>query len=98
MPPAKVDQAASALGASGCLLVESADRWTDLLAKLASLGWDRPADFPLAAVDFEKNAVVFLFDCGDEGNAFSLRGVAGDDKARDADVNMSYIIYKARAS
>lgn len=88
--------AASVLGRHGCLLIHSRERFDSLLGRFEKLGWARVPKDALANVDFEKEMVVGVFDCGDVANAFSLRNVDSKPGEPAVEILMSYIIYKQR--
>jgi len=85
---------AAALGEEGAWLVESKERWNELLGQMNKLGVK--IDDELGELDFAKENLACIFHYGDEGDQFSLKEVRGDEKSRQVDLAMSYIIYKGQ--
>jgi hypothetical protein len=89
-------EAAEQLGANGARIFRAAEQWNQFQERLTTVGWQKPAENPLANVDFAKNMVVCVFENGDVGNNLAIRSIAGDAKQATVDVAMSYIIYKGK--
>jgi hypothetical protein len=89
--------AVNLLGGHGTLLFRSAIRWEAFQERLAANGRKRPDPHPLAGTDFSREMLVCVFQHGDAGNTFALRGAsaAGDEAV--VDIVMGYIIYRQRA-
>jgi hypothetical protein len=85
---------AGRLGNYGGWLVRSAERWEETLKMLAAAGVKVEDD--LGPVDWVKEDLACVFHYGDEGDQFVVRYVGGDEKRRDVEIGMSYIIYKQR--
>lgn len=85
---------AAALGEDGAWLVESKERWDGLIGQMKTLGVK--IDDELGEVDFAKENLACIFRYGDEGDQFLLKEARGDEKARQVDLAMSYIIYKGQ--
>lgn len=91
---AKVEQS---LGHQGCLVIRSSARWDVIRNHLVAAGWQPKAADALPGVDFQGQAIVFLFDSGDEGSVFSVRRFVGGEKP-ELDVVMSYRSYETIAN
>ncbi len=85
---------AAALGEEGAWLVESKARWDGLLGQMNKLGVK--INDELGEVDFAKENLACIFHYGDEGDQIVLKEVRGDEKSRQVDLAMSYIIYKGQ--
>ncbi len=92
----KGDTAAAQLGTSGARIFRSEAQWTAFQERLVALGWAKPAESPLAKMDFASQMVVCVFEHGDEGNNFAVRSQTVDGKQAAVDLGMSYIIYKGK--
>jgi hypothetical protein len=88
--------AAAVLGTNGAMLIRSPQRWRWLMHTLHRIGWTQAGDKPLGELDFNKEMVAFVFDCGDEKNEFSLQSARGQADQFVLDVLMSAVIYKQR--
>lgn len=88
--------AADQLGANGARIFRSAAQWTHFQERLTALGWQKPAENPLAAVDFAQNMIVCVFEFGDIGNNFAVRSQTIEGTQVSVDLGMSYIIYKGK--
>lgn len=92
------EKAADALGRQGCLLIRSAQRWADVRKQLQGLGWQPPEADPLAGIDFDRQMIACVLHYGNEGDKFAVRRVTQEGGRTEAEIVMSYIIYKKRGT
>ena len=85
---------AATLGSQGAWLIETAQRWDEVLKMLTARGIN--VENRLGDIDWTKENIACVFHFGDEGDQFSVRNIGGDATTRDVDLLMSYIIYKQR--
>ena len=85
------------LGDYGCRTIRSQARWGEVQSQLAQLGWRRPSGgSALGEIDFDKQMIVMVHKCGDEGDRFAVRRYQDGDSPS-LELVMGYIIYKSRA-
>lgn len=87
--------AADTLGSYGVLSIRSKDRLDRLLNTWAKLGWQK-ADLPFADVDWSKQSLVGVLDCGDVGNEIALGVWNGGAGFMNLDFFFSHTINKQR--
>jgi hypothetical protein len=90
-------KAVALMGHQGCLVMRNEARWEEIRKRLMDAGW-QPGDKSVLKPNFDEQAAVLVFQHGDDGHKFSVRGQSGDADKATLEIVMSCVIYKARAS